>query len=278
MNRTTINIDGKLLTITNGLILGILNATPDSFFEGSRIDDQSLLHQAEKHISEGADILDLGGFSSRPGAKFISREEEAARLMGKIKTIKHHFPNTPISVDTFRSSVAKMAVNEGASIINDISGGNFDPAMWPTIAELQVPFIAMHCEGTPENLHPVMDYENLLKHVYKRFTEMDLMACELGISDLIIDPGFGFSKSKAENFEILHNLDFFSPINRPLMVGVSRKRMTWKTPTDGAEQALEGTIAAHAIAATQGDFLYRVHDVKAMKDVLNKAQSTEKTA
>lgn len=278
MNRTTINIDGKLFTITNGLILGILNATPDSFFEGSRIDDKSLLNQAEKHISEGADILDLGGFSSRPGAKYISPEEEASRLMGKIKTLKRHFPNTPISVDTFRASLAKMAVNEGASIINDISGGNFDPEMWDTIAQLDVPFIAMHCEGTPENLHPAVEYNNLLKHVYKRFSKMDLKACELGITDLIIDPGFGFSKSKEENFEILENLDFFAPINRPLLVGVSRKRMTWKTPDSGADQALEGTIAAHTKAAALGNFLYRVHDVREMKEVLSKAQSAQKMA
>ena len=268
MRRSSLNIGGKLLTTDGGLIMAILNTTPDSFYAASRTGSSELFSKVENFLTEGADILDLGAVSTRPGASFVTEEEELKRLLPVLKVLRKEFPTTPLSIDTYRSNVARIAVAEGAQIINDISGGKFDANMWKTMGELKVPYIAMHLEGTPENLHPEIQYDNVLTHLTQRFSEYDVMANEYGVSDLILDPGFGFSKTVEENYTILNNLDSFSFLNRPLLIGLSRKRMIWNQLGITPDEALNGTTVAHTLAAKQGDFIYRVHDVKEMKQVL----------
>lgn len=243
--------------------MGIINATPDSFFSESRktaLDE--ILITAENMINDGATILDIGGYSSRPDAEDVSEEEELSRVVVPIETIKKRFPDTIISIDTFRSKVAKSAVESGADIVNDISAGHLDLKMLETVAEMNVPYIAMHMRGTPQTMKGLTDYEDLLLDVVKYFSSVINRCNQLGIKDVIIDPGFGFAKTAVQSFDLLNKLDHFHHLNRPLLVGVSRKSMIYRTLNLTAKEALNGTSVLNTVALLKGAAILRVHDVK----------------
>jgi dihydropteroate synthase len=269
----TFQIKGCLYSLNKPKVMGILNLTPDSFFAGSRVptDTKSVLMEAEKKIKEGADFLDLGGYSTRPGAAEISIEEEIARVIPAISEIKKNFPNTLLSVDTFRSQVAKAAIEEGAELVNDISAGNLDPEMLPLVAKLGVPYIAMHLKGTPQTMQQETDYSDLVTDVLAYFSEKVKQLTKLGIKDVIIDPGFGFAKTREQNFELLRNLSSFKRLGLPILVGVSRKSMIYKTLEISANEALNGTTALNMFALLQGADILRVHDVKEAKETIELA-------
>jgi dihydropteroate synthase len=250
--------------------MGILNLTPDSFFEGSRVPNKenAWLYEAEKKIQEGADFLDLGGYSTRPGATHISTEEEINRVIPAINAIKKHFPDTILSVDTFRAEVAEAAIVEGADLINDISAGNLDSNMLPLVAKKGVPYIAMHLKGTPQTMQAQTDYQQLLPEILYYFSEKIKQFRKFGIKDVIIDPGFGFAKTREQNFEVLRNLKSFKQLGLPILAGVSRKSMIYKTLKNSAEEALNGTTALNMFALTQGANILRVHDVKEAKETI----------
>ncbi|MCE2778552.1 MAG: dihydropteroate synthase [Algoriphagus sp.] len=269
----TFQIKGCLYSLNKPKVMGILNLTPDSFFEGSRVptDKKSVLAEAEKKINEGADFLDLGGYSTRPGAADISIEEEIARVIPAISEIKKRFPDTLLSVDTFRSQVAKAAVEAGADLVNDISAGNLDPEMLPLVAKLGVPYIAMHMKGTPQTMQKETNYSDLVPDVLAYFSEKVKQFSNLGIKDVILDPGFGFAKTREQNFELLRNLSSFKLLGLPVLVGVSRKSMIYKTLEISANEALNGTTALNMFALLQGADILRVHDVKEAKETIELA-------
>lgn len=243
--------------------MGILNITPDSFYDGGIYkNDRDILHKAEKMLSAGATFIDVGGYSSRPKATHISEEEELKRILPVIDLVLKEFPDALISADTFRSRVAKQSVEAGASIINDISAGKMDQDMLQTAAELKVPYIMMHMKGTPQTMGKQANYKNLLKEVLFYFSERIAEARRLGIIDLIIDPGFGFSKTVQQNYELLNNLDHFNILELPILVGVSRKSMIHKPLNISADEALNGTSILNTIALQKGASILRVHDVK----------------
>lgn len=250
-------------------IMGILNLTPDSFYDGGRNNDPAnALKKTEQLLAEGADILDLGAYSSRPGAEHISEQEELGRLIPVIKAVTKEFPDSVLSIDTFRSAVARAAINEGAHIINDISGGALDESMFGTVAELRVPYILMHMKGTPQTMARHTDYKDVTTEVCYYFSSKIAQLKELGVKDLIVDPGFGFAKTPDQSFELLKNLDFLKITGHPILAGLSRKSMIYKTLGTDAENALNGTIAANTIALMKGANILRVHDVKAAKDAI----------
>nr|WP_317173712.1 dihydropteroate synthase [Adhaeribacter radiodurans] len=245
------------------IVMGILNVTPDSFYEGSRhTTTDEVVAQAEKMLAEGADILDIGGYSSRPGATDISVDEEKARVIPAIEAIRRAFPGTFISIDTFRSEIAQAAVQAGASIINDISGGSLDDKMFATAATLKVPYILMHMRGTPQTMKQLTSYDNLIVELVTYFEHKVAQLRAAGVVDIIIDPGFGFAKTVEQNFTLLRNLNEFSLFELPILVGLSRKSMTYKTLGIEASEALPGTIALNTVALLQGASILRVHDVK----------------
>jgi dihydropteroate synthase len=267
--KKTLNIGGKLLSFDEPKIMGVLNITPDSFYSGSRIsNEKDLLETAEKMISEGADFIDIGGYSSRPGAEDISVDEEAARVIPAVKSISGHLPEAIISIDTFRSRIAAEAVGAGASIINDISAGQIDAEMLETVAGLKVPYIMMHMRGTPSTMNELNKYENLITDLAKYFSERINLAHSTGISDIIIDPGIGFAKTISQNFEILKNLAYFHIFGFPLMIGVSRKSLIYKTLKSGPDDALNGTTVLNTLAVLNGASILRAHDVKEAKEVI----------
>lgn len=243
--------------------MGIINATPDSFFSGSRktaITD--ILKSAEQMLSDGATFLDVGGYSSRPAADDISEEEEISRVVVSIKAITKEFPKAIVSIDTFRSDVARRAVDAGAAIVNDISAGNLDKQMLSTVAKLNIPYIAMHMRGTPQTMKELTEYDDLLFEVMKYFSSVLHDCNRLGVKDVIIDPGFGFAKTADQSFDLLNKLDHFHHLNRPILVGVSRKSMIYRTLNLTAEEALNGTTALNTVALFKGAAILRVHDVK----------------
>jgi len=243
--------------------MGIINVTPDSFYDGGNTTtNRTILLQAEKMLREGATFLDIGGYSSRPGANAVTEKEELNRVSHAIKAVLKEFPEAFISVDTFRSAVAREAITLGAALVNDISGGNLDPNMHNTVAELQVPYIMMHMKGTPQNMIKEAQYENLLKEILFYFSEKIANARKAGINDLIIDPGFGFAKNRAQNFELLNHLELFKTFEIPYLVGVSRKSMIYKTLQTDPENALNGSTVLNSIALLKGASMLRVHDVK----------------
>lgn len=266
-----INIKGKLVSFDKPVIMGILNLTPDSFYSGSRISDPIL---AENNISnmieQGAAIIDIGGMSSRPGAKILSIEEEWERLKPVLEITLKKFNSTCFSIDTFQSEIAHRAVKDyGASIINDISAGNIDAKMFETIAELQVPYIIMHMRGTPETMQQLTDYKSLTEDILFYFSEKIKILNSLGVTDLIIDPGFGFSKTTDQNFELLNKLNSFGVFAVPILAGLSRKSMIWKHLNIKPDDALNGTTALNMFALTKGANLLRVHDVKEAKETID---------
>lgn len=259
----TLNCRGELIDLSQPKVMGIINVTPDSFYAGSRqMDLKSILMQAEKMVSEGATFLDVGGYSSRPGAEDISMEEESQRVLPAIQVIASEFPQALISVDTFRSSIAKQAVDVGACMVNDISGGELDKQMFSTIAELQVPYVLMHMRGTPQTMTQHTDYIDLIKDIMDYFHPKVYQLRLMGVKDCIVDVGFGFSKTVAQNFTLLNALDYFKMLEKPLLVGLSRKSMIWRTLKTDAENALNGTTTLHTIALIKGASILRVHDVK----------------
>lgn len=259
----TINCFGKLVDLTTPKVMGILNITPNSFYDGGKhSNEKAILNQVEKMVSEGATFIDIGGYSSKPGAEFVSEEQEIERLVPIIKSVLRHFPETFISLDTFRSNVGKAGIENGACIINDISAGSLDDKMMQTVAELQVPYVIMHMKGNPQTMQSLAQYENIIKEMLLYFSEKVAKARSLGINDLIIDPGFGFAKTTPQNFEVMNNLELFQMLELPMLVGVSRKSMIYKTLETEPDFALNGTTVLNTIALQKGVNILRVHDVK----------------
>ncbi len=259
----SINCRGRLLTFNSPIVMGIINVTPDSFYRSSRklTIDEALL-KAEQMINEGATILDIGGQSTRPGSKKIDALEEAERVLPVIETIYKAFPDTCISVDTFYASVAQQSVQAGASIVNDISGGSFDEDMLPTVASSKIPFICMHMKGTPQNMQQNPVFENVTREVLDFFIHRIEVCRTAGINDVIVDPGFGFGKTITHNFELLRNLSIFKILERPILIGISRKSIIYKTLGITADAALNGTTVLHTLGLLNGANILRVHDVK----------------
>ena len=259
----TINCHGKLIDLSSPKVMGILNVTPNSFYDGGKYsDEKSMLSQVEKMISEGATFIDIGAYSSKPSAEFVSEEEEISRLMPIIQLVLKHFPKTLLSVDTFRANVAKAGIENGACLINDISAGSLDDNMMQTVAELQVPYSMMHIKGNPQTMQSLAHYENITKEILLYFSEKVAQARSLGINDLIIDPGFGFAKTLEQNFEVMNNLELFQMLELPMLVGISRKSMIYKTLETSADFALNGTTVLNTIALQKNANILRVHDVK----------------
>lgn len=258
-----INCNGKLLDLETPRVMGILNLTPDSFYDGGRKTSQrDFLSHAEKMLKEGADIIDVGAYSSRPGAKDISLQEELDRIVPVVEALRREFPQVILSIDTFRSTVARRCVEAGAAIINDISGGSLDNEMLPTAAELQVPYILMHMRGTPKNMNQLTSYDNLVRDMLFYFSERIKQARELGLNDLIIDPGFGFSKTLEQNYELMGKLDLFQNLELPILSGISRKSMIYKLFDTTPDHALNGTTVLNTVSLLKGAHILRVHDVK----------------
>jgi len=261
--KTTLNAGGKLIDLGSPKVMGIINLTPDSFYADSRKQDiEAILLQAEKMLTEGATFLDLGAYSSRPGAEDISVQREMDRLLPAVEAIVAKFPDAVLSIDTFRSQVAEAAVNAGAHIINDISGGELDADMFATVARLQVPYILMHMKGNPQNMVQQATYENVFDEVFDYFTDKYHQLKKLGINDVIIDPGFGFAKKSKHSYELMRRLQDFNALQLPILVGISRKTMIYNLLGNTADEALNGTTALNAIALTKGANILRVHDVK----------------
>jgi dihydropteroate synthase len=259
----TINCKGQLIDLITPKVMGILNVTPNSFFDGGKYKNGSdMLSQVEKMLEEGATFVDIGAYSSKPNAEFVPEAEELQRIVPIVQLILEHFPETLISIDTFRSEVAKVCIENGAAIINDISAGNLDTKMMETIAKYNVPYIMMHLRGTPQTMQSMTNYENIVKEILFYFSERIAKARSFGINDLIIDPGFGFAKTLEQNYEVLQKLELFEILELPLLAGFSRKSMIYKTLHSTAEEALNGTSVLNTIALTKGAKILRVHDVK----------------
>ncbi|MDP5092513.1 MAG: dihydropteroate synthase [Polaribacter sp.] len=259
----TINCKGKLIDVSSPKVMGILNITPDSFFDGGKYKNEAdILFQTEKMLNEGATFIDVGAYSSRPGAAHISEKEELNRILPVINLLVKIFPEIIISVDTFRSEIAKETIQNGAAMINDISGGKMDENMFQTVADLQVPYILMHMLGTPQNMQQNPVYEDVTKDIIRFFSEQIFKLHQLKVNDIIIDMGFGFGKTIAHNYEILKNLSLFKNLDAPILVGVSRKSMLYKPLEISANEALNATTAANTIALLNGATVLRVHDVK----------------
>ena len=261
--KLTLNAGGKLIDLTVPKVMGIINLTPDSFYAGSRkqgVDDA--LQQAGKMLAEGATFLDIGAYSSRPGAADISIQEESDRLLPVIEAIVATYPDAILSIDTYRAQIAEAAIKAGAHIINDISGGQLDPDMFATIARLQVPYILMHMKGTPQNMNQYANYDNVFDEVFDYFSTKYHQLKQLGVHDVIIDPGFGFAKKTEHSYALMNRLQDFNALQLPVLVGISRKNMIYKTLGITADEALNGTTALNAIGLTKGANILRVHDVK----------------
>ncbi len=271
----TLKINDKIFTYDKPIVMGIVNCTPDSFHTGSRkqLKDE-LLNLVEKHISDGATIIDLGGFSTRPNAKFVSEMDELERLKEPLSWIKEKFPDILISIDTFRASVADYCLKNGAHIINDISAGSFDSELPNVVTKHNCPYIIMHLNGDLTTMHNNFTYQNITEDVLKYFEQKIDFFRQKGISQLIIDLGFGFSKSMEDNFELLRNLAQFKQLNTPILAGLSRKRMIWQTLNSSPSEALNGTTVLNTLALQAGAQILRVHDVKEAVEVVRLVQKT----
>ncbi|HKJ05984.1 MAG TPA: dihydropteroate synthase [Flavobacteriaceae bacterium] len=259
----SINCKGNLIDFTTPKVMGILNVTPDSFFDGGKFqNEKSILLHVENMLSEGATFIDVGAYSSRPGAKHISEKEELDRILPIVTLLVKKFPEILLSIDTFRSEIAKQCIEAGACLINDIAAGSMDENMFKTVAKLQVPYILMHMQGTPQNMQANPTYKNVTTEVIYYFSEKLAKLRALGVNDLIIDVGFGFGKTTAHNFELLKNLSFFKSLDVPILAGLSRKSMLYKTLNNTQNEALNATTSANTIALLKGANILRVHDVK----------------
>lgn len=267
--KKTLRIGGKIINLSQPKVMGILNLTPDSFFKDSRIQtEKKLLQEAEKMLAEGADFLDLGAYSSRPGAIDISTEEEEKRLIPAVKLMAKTFPEALLSIDTFRAIIAEKAIENGAHLINDISGGNRDAELFKTVGRLKVPYVLMHIKGTPQNMATNNQYENMIQEMCFYFSEKIESLKQAGVNDIILDPGFGFAKNTDQNFELLKHLNDFQFLGFPILVGLSRKSMIWKSLNILPEQALNGTSILNTLALSAGASILRVHDVKEAKECI----------
>jgi dihydropteroate synthase len=265
--RHSLNCRGRLVTLDTPVVMGILNVTPDSFFAGSRVlkTGQALdrvLERAGQMLADGVTFLDIGGYSTRPGAADISPAEEADRVLPAIEAILRVYPDALLSVDTFRASVARQAVNAGAHLINDVGGGTLDPTMFATVADLKVPYVLMHLRGTPQTMQSLATYANVTTEVIDEMAVQLARLRSLGAIDIVVDPGFGFAKTPAQNFDLLSHLDAFSLFDEPLLVGLSRKTTIWKTLGITADEALNGTTVLNTVALQKGASILRVHDVR----------------
>lgn len=260
---STINCKGTLINLSTPKVMGIVNVTPDSFFDGGKLTDaDAVVFQVEKMLQEGATFIDLGGYSSKPGAEFVSEAEELNRVIPVVKLLVEKFPDILLSIDTFRSEVAKQAIENGAALINDISAGLLDENMLETVAKLQVPYIMMHMKGTPKTMQSLANYDDLLKEMNFYFSERIAKARRFGLNDIIIDPGFGFAKTLEQNYELLQNLELLRFHDLPILGGISRKSMIYKALETAPEEALNGTTFLHAFCLQKGANILRVHDVK----------------
>jgi dihydropteroate synthase len=257
------NCKGQLIDLSTPKVMGILNITPNSFFDGGKYKNETeLLERVDKMLDEGATFIDVGAYSSKPNAEFVSEEEEISRIIPVVNLLQKQFPDILLSIDTFRAGVAKICIENGASIINDISAGKLDDKMLETIAKFQVPYIMMHMKGTPQSMQNFTQYDDIIKEMLFNFSERVAVARALEINDLIIDPGFGFAKTLEQNFEVMQKLELFQMLELPLLIGISRKSMIYKTLDINAESALNGTTVLNTIALTKGAKILRVHDVK----------------
>lgn len=261
----TLNLRGRLLELREPQIMGILNVTPDSFYSDSRTPDEAhITDRVRQMMDEGADMIDVGGYSSRPGADDVTPEEEIDRLRRGLRIVRKLYPEVPVSVDTFRADVARMCIEEeGADIINDISGGMMDRQMFRTVARLGVPYILMHMQGTPDTMQVAPHYDNLRREVMLYFAERIDRLCQMGAKDIIVDPGFGFGKTLEHNYELMNHLEDFAVFNLPLLVGISRKSMIYKLTGGTPQTSLNGTTVLNTISLVKGAHILRVHDVKA---------------
>ena len=261
----TLNLRGRLLELREPQIMGILNVTPDSFYSDSRMPDEAhITDRVRQMMDEGADMIDVGGYSSRPGADDVTPEEEMDRLRRGLRIVRKLYPEVPVSVDTFRADVARMCIEEeGADIINDISGGMMDRQMFRTVARLGVPYILMHMQGTPDTMQVAPHYDNLRREVMLYFAERIDRLCQMGAKDIIVDPGFGFGKTLEHNYELMNHLEDFAVFNLPLLVGISRKSMIYKLTGGTPQASLNGTTVLNTISLVKGAHILRVHDVKA---------------
>ena len=259
----TINCKGQLIDLTSPKVMGILNVTPDSFFDGGKYKDETaIINQVETMLKDGATFIDVGGYSSRPGAADVSIDEELQRVVPIIELILKHFPEILISIDTFRSKVAEQSIKAGAALINDISAGKLDDVMLTTVGKLRVPYIMMHMKGNPKTMQQHTDYDDLVKEVVSYFAERINSVHAEKVNDIIIDPGFGFAKTIEQNYELLNNLELLQILDKPMLAGISRKSMIYKTLDTTSEHALNGTTALHMVALQKGASILRVHDVK----------------
>ncbi|SHH88707.1 dihydropteroate synthase [Wenyingzhuangia marina] len=261
--KTSINCKGNLIDLSTPKVMGILNITPDSFFDGGKYkDEKAILLQVEKMLIDGATFIDVGAYSSRPGAKHISEEEEINRIVPVVKLLVSHFPTILISIDTFRSKVAQKCIEAGAALINDISGGDLDDKMFDVVASLQVPYIVMHMQGNPQNMQEAPAYDNIVTEVFYELSKKVEKLNALHVHDVILDVGFGFGKSVVHNYELLKNLDYFQQMELPVLTGVSRKSMLYKPLDITPQEALNATTIVNTIALQKGTQILRVHDVK----------------
>ncbi len=258
-----INCKGNLIDLSTPKVMGILNITPNSFYDGGSYNNKiAMLNQIEKMIDEGATFIDVGAYSTKPNADFVSEQEEIKRIIPVVQLIVNHFPDVLLSIDTFRSEVANQSINEGASIINDIAAGTFDEKMMETISKHQVPYIMMHLKGGLNSMHEITQYETIVKEIIYYFSKRVALARKFGINDMIVDPGFGFSKTLSQNYEVLKKLELFSVLDLPLLVGFSRKSMVYKVLDNNPKEALNGTTVLNTLGLSKGANILRVHDVK----------------
>jgi len=275
----TINCKGELIDLKKPKVMGILNLTPDSFFDGGKYKDEaSILKQVEFMLDHGATFIDMGAYSSRPGAEHVPEEEELKRMIPIIDLILKKFPDTLISVDTFRSKVAAESIEHGAAIINDIAAGNLDDDMFATVAKHQVPYIMMHMKGTPQSMQQEASYDNLINDLRFYFSEKIQKTTSQKINDIIIDPGFGFAKTTAQNYTLLNHLDMFQTFGVPILIGLSRKSMVYKILESSPQEALNGTTALHTVALLKGANIIRAHDVKEASECVKLVEALKENA
>ncbi len=272
--KITLNLGGKLIDLSRPQVMGVLNVTPDSFYDGGKHtgSDQQILAQVEKMLQEGATIVDIGGYSSRPGAVNITVEEEKSRVIATISLVAKHFPEANLSVDTFRAEVAEKALQAGARMINDISGGELDNRMFDVVAQYQVPYVLMHMRGTPQNMKLRTDYDNIVVDILDYFQRKVAELRSRGVIDIILDPGFGFAKTVDQNYILLRNFSAFQALGLPILAGLSRKSMIYRRLNVSAEEALNGTTVLNTAALLQGAALLRVHDVKEAMEAIQLTQ------
>ena len=276
----SLNLKGKLVTIDRPWVMGIINITPDSFYSGSRVnDEQSLIERVRQMLADGADVFDVGACSTRPGSESVDAQGEMDRLEWALKVIRREAPDMILSVDTYRAAVARRCVEEwGVDIINDISGGTIDEAMFATVADLRVPYVLMHMRGTPETMSQLTDYDDVTADVLEWMARRIDALRQMGVADIIADPGFGFAKTLEQNYELLSRLEAFHALNAPLLVGVSRKRMIYMPLGCTADEALIGTTVVNTLALQQGAHILRVHDVKAAAEAVKITMLTRQGA